>query len=122
MAAVKDCHACTNYYIKKWEARYGHKPEVNMFAARWGFDSILMGMSVPVVKELIDYYFTTTPQRRYDLDWFFWNYEKLAKSKAEGHSDTEHKQRLLQESKSRAEQWRQSGKQGIADNQRGSTE
>lgn len=122
MATAKDCHALTSYYAKKYKEKYDTEPNVNRFSARWGFDSVLSGMGVTQAKELIDYYFTTPPTRRHDLDWFFYNYEKLVKAWRDGKSDAEHRRKLMEESKIRAEKWRQSGKQGIADHQRGTQE
>jgi hypothetical protein len=66
------------------------------------------------VRELIDYYFTTPPTNRHSLEWFFWNYDKLVKAMLDAKEDAAHRLRLKEESKIRAEQWRQSGKQGIA--------
>lgn len=122
MATIKDANTLTSYYKKLYKARYGTNPEVNDYAARWGFDSVLNGMGVAEGKELLDYYFTTPATRRYDLEWFFWNYDKLSKAMREGRKDKEHRRKLMEESKLRAEQWRQSGKQGIADAERSSKE
>lgn len=116
MPAAKDCHALTSYYEKKYKEEYGSAPNVNRYTARWGFDSVLMSMGSTQAKELIDYYFTTPKTRLHDLDWFFYNYEKLIKSKQDGDADAAHRRKLMEESKQRAEKWRQSGKQGIADN------
>ena len=116
MPAAKDCHTLTSYYVKLYKARYDSEPNINRHTARWGFDSILQGMGIEPAKQLLDYYFTTPPIRRYDLDWFFYNYEKLVKAMRDGKEDRERTRRLMQESKTRAEKWRNSGKQGIADN------
>lgn len=115
MATAKDCHALTSYYVKGYEVRYGVKPNVNRNTARWGFDSMLQDLSMNHVRQLIDYYFTTPPTRRHDLDWFFYNYEKLNNAMSEAREDAKHRSKLMEESKQRAEAWRQSGKQGIAD-------
>lgn len=122
MATAKDCHALTSYYEKGYKAKYGSAPVVNRVTARWNFDSILGSQSVATTKELIDYYFTTPPTRRHDLEWFFYNYDKIIKAMLEAKDDAAHRSRLMEESRKRAEQWRQSGKQGIADNQRSSKE
>lgn len=116
MPAAKDCHALITYYIKGYEKKYNNTPNVNRYSARWGFDSVLTGMSMQHAKELLDYYFTTSSPRMHDLDWFFYNYEKLVKGMQDDREDGEHIRRLMEESKSRAEQWRQSGKQGITNN------
>lgn len=114
MATAKDCHSLTSYYEKGYKEKYGHAPNVNRVTARWNFDSILGSLSLAQTRELIDYYFTTPPTRLHDLDWFFYNYEKLVKAMSDAREDTAHRKKLMEESKKRAEQWRQSGKQRIA--------
>lgn len=115
MPQAKDCHVLITYFINGYEGRYGRKPEVNRYSARWGFDSILQDMSMVEARSLIDYYFTTPPTRRHELDWFFYNYDKLHVAMIEARDDAAHRRKLMEESKKRAEAWRQSGKQGIAD-------
>ena len=114
MATAKDCHALTSYYEKLYKEKYGRAPNVNRITARWNFDSILGSMSSAHARELIDYYFTTPPTRLHDIVWFFNNYEKLVRAMSEAQIDAEHRRKLMEESKKRAEQWRASGKQGIA--------
>ncbi len=111
---IKDCHALTSYYEKAYTSKYGVKPNVNRYAARWGFDSILQSMPMVQAKELLDYYFTTPPTKKHDLDWFFYHYHQLVEAKQKSSDDAAHRRKLMEESKSRAERWRQSGKQGIA--------
>jgi len=111
----------TSYYVKGYEGKYGIKPNVNRYSARWGFDSLLAGMSKADAKEVVDYYFTTLSMRKHDLDWFFYNYEKLVESMVEGRAEAEHRKRLVEESRQRAEAWRNSGKSGIANSEQGST-
>lgn len=116
MAQAKDCHALVTYFVKKYEEVYGFKPTVNRHSARWGFDSILSDLSSTEAKSLIDYYFRTESAKGHPLDWFFYNYDKLLIAKAESDVDADRTAKLREESKKRAEEWRKSGKQGIADN------
>jgi hypothetical protein len=112
--AAKDCHALTSYYEKIYKAKYKAAPNVNRYAARWGFDSILQSMSSEQAKSLLDYYLTTPPTRKHDLDWFFYHYHELVDSMLKTKDDAEHRRKLMEESKQRAEEWRKSGKQSIA--------
>jgi hypothetical protein len=116
MATAKDCHTLISYYEKKWKEIYNGTPSVNRITARWNFDSVLKGMSMKETKELIDYYFTTPKTRLHDLGWFFNNYDKLVKAQQTLAEDAAHRRKLMEESKIRAEQWRQSGRQGIGNN------
>lgn len=108
MPTPKQAHALVSYFQKQYEARYGCKPKrVNRYAARWGFDSILMDMSEDDAKSLIDYYLTTVSQNNHALDWFFYNYEKLIEAKEKHEKDAAALARIREESKKRAEEWRQ---------------
>lgn len=113
---AKDCHAMTSYFEKKYNEKYGRVPNANRYAARWGFDAILQSMNSDDAKALVDYYLTTPGTRKHDLDWFFYNYEKVLDAMLRSKDDAAHRQKLMEESKLRAERWRQSGKQGITDN------
>jgi len=107
-ATVQQCHALISYYIKKYKEKYkGAEPVVNRHSARWGFDSVLMGMSPDEAKEVIDYYFKTTSTRKHSLDWFFYNYEKLIAGKNELAEDQARREKLRRESEERAREWMQ---------------
>jgi len=109
------CYAMTSYFVKGYKERYkGQEPVLNRHSARWGFESILMGMPPEEVKGLIDYYFTTTSQKRHALDWFFYNYEKLQTSMDEVEKDRARRKQLREESEARAAEWRARGNTGIA--------
>jgi hypothetical protein len=120
--AAKDCHELTSYYAKVFKEKYGSAPNVNRHTARWGFDSVLQGMSKQEAKDLLDFYFETPSERKHNLDWFFYNYDKLVESKSDVEETRQQYQRLMEESKIRAEAWRKSGKQGIANSERSSKE
>lgn len=107
MAAVKDCYACTSYFVKKYKEKYGYDPKPNKFAARWGWDAVLMDMSVDDAQALIDYYFLTTSANRHNIDWFFRNYDKLLNARNTHAEDSVQRARLRAESAERAAQWRE---------------
>lgn len=122
MPAAKDCHTLTSYYIKLYKAKYGSEPSVNRHTARWGFDSVLMGMTLSEARVLLDFYLTTNSSKKHALDWFFYNYEKLQESMVITQEDAARRAQLREESRIRAQEWRERGKQGITDNQRGTKE
>lgn len=114
---VKDCHVCTSYFIKKYKERYKVEPTVNRNTARWSWANVLEGMSPQDVKELIDYYFTTTQAKRHSLEWFFYNYDKLMEGRAESEKDKARREKMRSESEQRAKEWRDRlGNQGITNN------
>lgn len=106
MAERKDCFAAISYYEKQYAVKYGYKPNVNRYKAQWGFDAILGGMNLKDVKELIDYYLTTVTNNNHDLEWFFYNYDKLVDGKVEDEHAETRRQRLKEESKVRSDEWK----------------
>jgi hypothetical protein len=119
---AKDCHALTSYFVKAFKQHHGREPNINRWSARWGFDAMLQGMSVTDVQALIDYYFTTPSDRLHDLEWFFYNYQKLYRARTDVLTDVALRHKLMEESKKRAEEWRKSGKRSITGTQRSAQE
>lgn len=119
MATAKDAHTLGTYYAKIYKAKYSKDPVFNRHAARWGFESVLMDMSINDAKLLLDYYLntaSTTQNRKHSLDWFLYNYEKLIESMQAQQEDAERRKKLREESEIRAREWRDSGKSGITSN------
>lgn len=115
MATAQQAHGLTSYYVKVYRSHYDKSPVVNRNTARWGFDSILMDMSVSQVRELIDFYLTTASTNGHSLDWLFYNYDKLVVSMEEHERSRAERKRLREESEERAREWRMRGNKGIAD-------
>lgn len=112
MATPKDCHTLTNYYIKAYENKYGHRPVVNRNTARWGFDNILYDLNMVETRNLIDFYMLTGGSHNNNLQWFFNNYEKLVVSKKERDEDRLAREALKEETKRRTEEWRKRRERG----------
>lgn len=106
MAAPKEAHALVTYFGQKYKDKYAVAPKNNRYAARWGFDSMLMDMTSSEVKSLIDYYFETINLSGHSLDWFLYNYEKLAEAMESRDEDVASLARIRQETKRRTEEWR----------------
>lgn len=106
MPTPKQAHALTSYFQKLYREKYGMEPKLNRYAARWGFDSMLMDMSDEAVKGLIEYYFQTVSTNGHALDWFFYNYEKLADAKVKAEEDAAALKELREQSRIRTEEWR----------------
>jgi hypothetical protein len=107
MATAQDCHKLTTYYEKKFKEKYQTAAVVNRNTARWGFDSILKGISPEETKELMDYWFSANSAQRHPLQWFFYNYEKLLQAKAEQSEDDALRDKLRHESEERVRKWRE---------------
>lgn len=113
---AQQCHAMTTYYVNLFTEKYHRAPTVNRHSARWGWESVLMGMPPTEAKRLLDFYFTTTSQKQHALDWFFYNYDKLIESMSDLDKDRERRKKLREESEKRAAEWRARGNTGIASN------
>lgn len=113
MAGVKDYHALTSYYVKRFKEVHKRDANVNRYAAQWGWKAMLEDHNADHIKKLIDFYFTTPADRSHDLDWLFYNYEKLNQSMYDSEKDAELTAKLMEASKQRAQEWRESGKRGI---------
>ena len=107
------CHALTTYFVTKYKERYGAEPVVNRHSARWGFDSLLQGMSPEDARALLDFYLTTASSNKHKLDWFFYNYDKIMESLSDVDKDKTSRKKLMEESERRAREWRERGNEGI---------
>jgi len=107
MTTAQDCHKLITYYEKKFKEKYQTAAVVNRNSAKWGFDSILKGISPQEVKDLIDYWFSTDTVQRHPLQWFFYNYEKLIQARADQDEDEVRRRILRHQSEERARKWRE---------------
>ena len=117
MATAQACHALTTYYLAKYQERYKNKPLVNRNKARWGFDGILEDMSASNARELLDFYMGAESSNRHSLEWFFYNYDKLAEKKVAYEKDAADRRKLREETKRIVEERRKqkSGDTGSED-------
>lgn len=99
-------HSLVTYFGQKYKDKYKVVPAVNRWQGRWVFESLLMDMDIDEVKSLIDYYFTTVSPNGHSLEWFSYNYEKLAVAKEKTEEDAAALARIREESRRRTEEWR----------------
>lgn len=106
MATPKQAHALVTYFGQKYKEKYGVPPMANRYASRWGFNDILEDLSDKEIREIIDYYFETRNLSGHTLEWFFWNYEKLAEAKVNRDDDAAALAAIREQTKRRTEEWR----------------
>lgn len=106
MPDAKTSHAMVSYFAAQYKKKYGKAPIMNRYAARWGFDSMLRDMPQAEVKSLVDYYFTTNSPNGHQLDWFFYNYEKLMRTKLDFDADQEELAKIREATRKRTEEWK----------------
>jgi hypothetical protein len=106
MTSPKQAHTLSTYFGKKFKEKYGFEHKFNRNKARWSWDNILMDMTLSETQDLIDYYFGTINPSGHTLEWFFYNYDKLAEAKEKTDADRKALAILREQSKQRAEEWR----------------
>lgn len=106
MATPKQAHALTTYFGQQFKEKYGFEPKLNRYKARWGFDAVLMDMTADDAKALLDYYLSTASPNTHSLEWFFYNYDKLAEAKEKTDEDVAALAEIREQSRIRTEEWR----------------
>lgn len=106
MASPKQAHTLSSYFGQQYKEYYGYEQQFNRNKARWSWDNILMDLSVDETKALLDYYFTTVSTNGHSLDWFFYNYDKLAEAKGKSDKDSVALKAIRERSRLRTEEWR----------------
>lgn len=114
-ATATQCHSMTSYYVKLYRAKYAKEPKINRNIAKQGFAGMLMDLSIDRAKELIDYYFNLDQAgtKDHSLNWFLYNYDKVAESLQDSKRRESVRIKLMQESRDRAREWETSGKSRI---------
>lgn len=106
MSTPKQAHTLSTYFGNKFKGKYGYEHKFNRNKARWSWDNILMDMTMDEAKALIDFYFTTANTSGHSLEWFFYNYDKLAEAKEKTDEDRAALARIREQSRIRTEEWR----------------
>lgn len=107
------CHAMTTYYVNTYTDYFDRAPRVNRNKARWGWDSILQDMSASEAKSLVDFWLSDSAAQNQDLDWFFYNYDKLIVMREEQEQAAARRRALMEQSRQRAIEWKERGNKTI---------
>lgn len=106
MTSPKQAHTLSSYFGQQFKKKYGFEHKFNRNKARWSWDNILMDMTLTETKDLIDYYFTTVSPNGHTLEWFFYNYDKLAEAKEKMDADRQRLAVIREATRRRTEEWR----------------
>ncbi len=106
MSTPKQAHTLSTYFGKQFKAKYGYEQKFNRNKARWSWDNILMDYTMDEAKALIDYYLSTASPNGHNLDWFFYNYDKLAEAKEKTDEDRAALAAIREQTRIRTEEWR----------------
>lgn len=107
------CHAMTTYYVNTYTDYFDMAPRVNRNKARWGWDGVLQDMSATEAKSLVDFWLSDNRAKAQDLDWFFYNYDKLIEIREEHEKALARRRALMEESRQRAVEWKERGNKTI---------
>lgn len=107
------CHAMTTYYVNTYNEYFDRAPRVNRNKARWGWDGILQDMSATEAKSLVDFWLSDKSAANQDLEWFFYNYDKLMELRDEQARQYARRKALMEESRKRAAEWKERGNKTI---------
>ena len=105
-STVKTTTALTNKYVTLYTKKYGTKPHVNSYKARFAFDTMLNTLAAEEIEELLEYYFHTISTSGHNLDWFLYNYESLAVAMEAQKQDQIQQDIVRRETERRTEEWR----------------
>lgn len=93
-------------YLKLYKKKYGRAPVINRYKEKWAMMDVIESVGEVRAEELLTYYFKTG-KTGHPLQWFFYNFENLDKTMKELAEDYERRQRLMQETKRRVEEWKE---------------
>lgn len=102
---AQQCHALTTYYAKAYSEKVGKPAVLNRNKARWSWDSILMDYTPSQACEMVDFYLEHWPEP--NLDWFFYNYEKVDQAIADHNQDEEVRKARRAMTQKRLDEWRE---------------
>jgi len=105
-STVKTTDGLTRHYAALYTTKYGFKPHMNSYKARFGFDTMLKHMTSREIEELLEYYFKTINTSGHTLEWFFYNHENLAVGMEIQQQDRAQQEQIRSETQKRTEEWR----------------
>lgn len=102
---AQQCHALITYFINTYEQETGRRAPVSRNKVRYWFESILMDNTPTKAKQLIDFYLAHYPDP--SVEWFAFNYEKVALDKEEQETNESAAVKRRQETEQRLKEWRE---------------
>lgn len=100
---AQQCHAMTTYFINGYKDLTASAPVVNRNKAKAGWSGMLMDFTPTQARELVDHYLAYYEKPR--IDWFLYNYEKVAEDMKERNEAKEVRRLRRAETERRAKEW-----------------
>lgn len=102
---AQQCHAMTTYFASAYQAKVGKPAVFNRNRARWSWESVLMDYTLHQARELVDFYLEHWPEP--NLDWLFYNYEKVDLAIADHNREEEVRRARRAMTQKRLDEWRE---------------
>ncbi|AXH69602.1 hypothetical protein HWB79_gp211 [Streptomyces phage LukeCage] len=96
----QQAHALISLYKKLYKERYGIDSSVNSYSAQWGFMTAMNDLKYPVLREVLEYYFTCDANG-HNIDNFFHRYMELNKMRLDLIKDAEKRKQIMAETAER---------------------
>lgn len=101
---AQQCHAMSTYFASQYAAKVGKPATLNRNRARWSWDAVLMDYTPTQAHELVDFYLEHWSEP--DIEWFFYNYEKVDAAVQEHMKNEESRRVRREETQKRLDEWR----------------
>lgn len=92
-------HALVSLFTAEYQKRYGHKPKLNRYSAKYGMGDVIEDVGYDRATELIHYYFTC--EAKHSVQEFLSTYDNLDVLEVEMRADEEERRRLREETRRR---------------------
>ncbi len=102
MSTAKAVNTLISYFISKHKESRGTPLVVNRYSVKWGVQDAMADLSVDRIKELIDFFFTTS-RSKYDMGSFLSVYDQLDKARREQEKDSLHRVELREKTRLKVE-------------------
>ena len=97
-------HALISLYLKLYSERYNKTITLNRFKEKWAMQEVIDSVGYDRAKELIEYYFSITKQGGHQLQWFYYNFDRLDDMMNKVALDNERRNMLLLKTKQMVEE------------------
>ena len=100
-------HTLVSLYLSEYKKKYQTAPlNFNRNREKWGFQSMIEDLGIDRAKEVITFYFSTG-KRGHPVSYLLNQYDAINIRMIEVDQDIENRRRLLEETRARVEQWRE---------------
>jgi hypothetical protein len=97
-------HALISLYAKLYTEKYNKTVMINRYKEKWAMQEVIDSVGYDRAKELIEYYFKLTSKQGHQLQWFYYNFDRLDDMLIKTEMDNERRNMLLLKTKQMVEE------------------